>query len=393
MIMPDTVSLYLHIPFCRHRCAYCDFNTYTGLGDLQHAYAGALAGEVAQVGRAGEKLAGRRLSAHTVFFGGGTPSLMAPPDLGLILQSVRESFALADAAEITMEANPGTVGAAYLEAVRALGVNRLSFGMQSAVSTELALLERSHDYAAVREAVALSRAAGFDNVSLDLIYGLPSQALDSWQESLDGALALAPDHLSLYCLTIEPGTPMQRWLLEGRIAMPDPDLATEQYELACARLAVTGWEHYEISNWSRPGHACRHNLTYWRNEPYLGLGAGAHGCAGDTRYENVRQPRTYLRRMGDSPGARYPLSAAVAASHPVGDQEAMGDTMITQLRLLVDGLDLEAFARRFGRNVREVYGEVIDQLEGWGLLQESEGRLVLTERGWFLSNQVFYRFL
>lgn len=393
MFMSDTVSLYIHIPFCRHRCAYCDFNTYTGLGDLQHAYAEALAGEIAQVGQAGRQEAGAPLHARTVFFGGGTPSLMTPADLGLILQSVREQFDLASTAEITMEANPGTVDGPYLEAVRALGVNRLSFGMQSAVEAELALLERSHDYATVQEAIALSRAAGFDNVSLDLIYGLPGQTLDSWRESLDAALALAPDHLSLYCLTIEPGTPMQRWLLEGRIAAPDPDLASEQYDLACARLAAEGWEHYEISNWARPGRACRHNLTYWRNEPYLGLGAGAHGYAGGTRYENVKQPRTYLRRLGESNGAPYPLSGAVAAAHRVSDEEAMSDTMITQIRLLVEGLDVAAFARRFGLGVREVYGETIEQLEGWGLLQEREGRLLLTERGWFLSNQVFYRFL
>jgi oxygen-independent coproporphyrinogen-3 oxidase len=230
-------------------------------------------------------------------------------------------------------------------------------------------------------------------VSLDLIYGLPGQTLDSWRESLNAALALAPDHLSLYCLTIEPGTPMQRWLLEGRIAAPDPDLASEQYDLACARLAAEGWEHYEISNWARPGRACRHNLTYWRNEPYLGLGAGAHGYAGSTRYENVKQPRTYLRRLGEGNGAPYPLSGAAAAAHRVSDEEAMSDTMITQLRLLVEGLDVDAFARRFERGVREVYGETIEQLEGWGLLQERDGRLLLTERGWFLSNQVFYRFL
>src|SRR5690606_39118382 len=223
----------IHIPFCRHRCADCDFNTYTGLGDLQHAYAEALAGEIAQVGQAGRQEAGAPLHARTVFFGGGTPSLMTPADLGLILQSVREQFDLASTAEITMEANPGTVDGPYLEAVRALGINRLSFGMQSAVGAELALLERSHDYATVQEAVALSRVAGFDNVSLDLIYGLPGQTIDSWLESLDAALALSPDHLSLYCLTIEPGTPMQRWLLEGRIALPDPDLASEQYDLAC----------------------------------------------------------------------------------------------------------------------------------------------------------------
>jgi oxygen-independent coproporphyrinogen III oxidase len=392
-MVSDTLSLYLHIPFCRHRCAYCDFNTYTGLGELQSDYAAALAAEVAQVGELGAAISAAPVSVHTVFFGGGTPSLMAPSDLSLILRNVRDYFDLEPDAEMTLEANPGTVDASYLEALRALGINRLSLGMQSAVGSELALLERSHDYATVREAIRLSRAAGFDNLSLDLIYGLPGQTLASWEESLEAALALEPDHLSLYCLTIEPGTPMQRWLQSGRIEPPDPDLAAEQYELACTRLAAAGWEHYEISNWARPGYACRHNLTYWRNQSYLGLGAGAHGHAGGYRYQIVKQPRTYLRRMETGRPGGYPLSAAVAAAHRLDDQEAMADTVITQLRLLQEGLDMADFARRFSRSLREVYGKTVDELEGWGLLREEGERLFLTERGRFLSNQVFYRFV
>lgn len=392
-MVSDKLSLYVHIPFCQHRCAYCDFNTYTGLGDLKSAYATAVAAEVAQTGAAGAVFAGAPLAVHTVFFGGGTPSLMASPDLARILQSVRDHFGLEPGAELTMEANPGTVDAGYLDAVRALGINRLSFGMQSAIGSELALLERNHDYAAVREAVALSRSAGFDNLSVDLIYGLPGQTLASWQDSLEAALALEPEHISLYCLTIEPGTPMQRWLHEGRIEAPDPDLAAAQYELACARLARDGWEHYEISNWSRPGRACRHNLTYWRNDSYLGFGAGAHGHAAGYRYQIVKQPRTYLRRMETGTPKDYPLSAAVAAAHRVDVAEGMADMMITQLRLLHEGLDLDGFSRRFGRSVRDAYGETVDQLIAWELLREEAGRLLLTERGWFLSNQVFYRFL
>jgi oxygen-independent coproporphyrinogen III oxidase len=389
----DTLSLYIHIPFCQHRCAYCDFNTYTGLGELKQPYAAAVAAEVAEVGAAGAASVGEPLVAQTIFFGGGTPSLMAPPELGRILQGVRSHYVLAAGAELTMEANPGTVDAAYLEAVRALGINRLSFGMQSAVVSELALLERNHDLAAVEEAVALSRATGFDNLSLDLIYGLPGQTLASWEASMEAALSLEPDHLSLYCLTIEAGTPMQRWLTEGRIELPDPDLAAAQYELACSRLAADGWEHYEISNWARPRRACRHNLTYWRNDAYLGFGAGAHGHAAGIRYQIVKQPRTYLRRMADAAPGNYPLSAAVAEAHRLDDAEAMADTIITQLRLLQEGLDLEGFKQRFGRGIREVYGETVDQLVDWGLLREGAGRLLLTERGWFLSNQVFYRFL
>ena len=388
--MNQLLSLYLHIPFCRHRCSYCDFNTYTGLDDLKEAYAQALADEVGQVAAvAGEK----QLPVQTVFFGGGTPSLMSPAALAQIMQSVRRHFNLLPVAEISLEANPGTVDDAYLKALRALGINRLSLGMQSANRTELALLEREHDFQTVASAVSLARAAGFDNVSLDLIYGLPDQSLDAWEHSLHAALDLAPDHLSLYCLTIEQGTPMHRWLQQGQIAAPDPDLAADQYELACALLDTGGWEHYEISNWARPGRACRHNLTYWRNGDYLGLGAGAHGHAAGYRYAVVRQPRVYLRRLREGRPDHFPLSAAVAQAHRLGAEEAMADTIVTQLRLLQEGIDQVAFRRRFGRDVRDVYGDTVDQLLRWDLLREAGNRLLLTRRGWFLSNQVFYRFI
>lgn len=387
--MNASVSLYLHIPFCRHRCAYCDFNTYTGLSVLQTPYAAGLATEVGQVATAGP----RGLSVETIFFGGGTPSLMSPADLDQILQSVRGHFEVAPEAEITMEANPGTVNGAYLDDVRALGVNRLSFGMQSAVAGELSLLEREHDLQTVIDAVRLSRAAGFDNVSLDLIYGLPGQTLDSWETSLQAALDMETEHLSLYCLTIEAGTPMQRWLEKGTIKAPDPDLAAEQYALACRRLAEDGWEHYEISNWARPGRLCAHNLCYWRNGEYLGLGAGAHGHAGGYRYRVVKQPRTYLRRLREGNGHEYPLSSAVDEAHAVTEAEAITDTLITGLRLLQEGIDVAAFEEQFGRSVRQIYGETLDQLLAWELLEEKRGRLLLSERGWFLSNQVFYRLL
>lgn len=384
------LSLYLHIPFCRHRCAYCDFNTYTGLDDLKEAYARALAAEVQQVATAA---GARRLPVHTVFFGGGTPSLMSPASLEQIVRSIRSHFDLLPSAEISLEANPGTVDEAYLQALRGLGVNRLSFGMQSANQAELTFLEREHDFHTVTEAVSLARAAGFDNVSLDLIYGLPGQSLSAWEHSLDAALGLTPDHLSLYCLTIEQGTPMHRWLQQGQIDAPDPDLAADQYEAACTLLEADGWEHYEISNWARPGCACRHNLTYWRNGDYLGLGAGAHGHAAGYRYSVVKQPRTYLRHLREGRPDHFPLSAAVADAHQLDEREAMADTIITQLRLLQEGVDQGAFRRRFNRDVRDVYGETVDQLLEWELLREVDDRLLLARRGWFLSNQVFYRFM
>lgn len=387
--MTRSLSLYLHIPFCRHRCAYCDFNTYTGLDDLKEAYAQALSAEVSQVAAAAGE---GPLPLHTIFFGGGTPSRMSPATLARVLQSVRNHFNLLPDAEISLEANPGTVDDAYLGALRALGVNRLSFGMQSANRAELTFLEREHDFPDVVDAVAMARTAGFDDVSLDLIYGLPEQSLAAWEHTLRAALQLDPDHLSLYCLTIEQGTPMHRWLQQGRIQVPDPDLAADQYELACA-LLDDRWDHYEISNWARPGHACQHNLTYWRNGEYLGLGAGAHGHAAGYRYRVVKQPRVYLRRLREGQPDRFPLSAAVAEAHRLDEREAMADTMIMQLRLLKEGVHQVAFRRRFGRDVRDVFGGTVNQLLEWDLLQETEGRFLLTRRGWFLSNQVFYRFM
>ena len=387
MMTQPSLSLYLHIPFCRHRCAYCDFNTYTSLNDLQEAYADALVREMAQV--AGEL----RRPAHTIFLGGGTPSLMPPAAIERILAGVRAHFNLADDAEVTMEANPDTVDLAYLTAVRQAGINRLSFGVQSAVQSELSLLEREHDFVTVVEAVALARQAGLSNFNLDLIYGVPGQTLTSWEQSIRAVLELAPVHLSLYCLTIEPGTPMQRWLQNGRIQPPDPDLAADQYELACNILAEQGYEHYEISNWAKPGMACEHNLTYWRNGEYLGLGAGAHGHAAGVRYQIVKQPRVYIRRLQEAAAPGYPLSTAVAASHPVSRAEAISDTMMTQLRLLNEGLDLAAFAKRFGQSVAEIYDGTLEQLLEWELLKIESGRLRLTQKGWFLSNQVFYRFM
>jgi len=386
--MPESsLSLYLHIPFCQHRCAYCDFNTYTSLGDLQEAYADALVAEMSQVA------GGERRAAHTLFFGGGTPSLMSSKAMGRILDGVRRHFSLLPDAEVTMEANPGTVDLAYLTAVRQSGINRLSFGVQSVIQSELTLLEREHDFATVVEAVAMARQAGLGNFNLDLIYGVPGQTITSWEQSVRAVLDLDPAHLSLYCLTIEAGTPMQRWLQNGRIQPPDPDLAADQYELACQILAEHGYDHYEISNWAKPSMACEHNLTYWRNGEYLGLGAGAHGQAAGVRYHVVKQPRVYIRRLQESSVVGYPLSTAVDASHPVRRAEAISDTMITQLRLLNEGVDLAAFSEQFGQSLAEVYGETLEQLLEWGLVVVGNGRLRLTKKGWFLSNQVFYRFM
>ncbi|UCG26237.1 MAG: radical SAM family heme chaperone HemW [Chloroflexota bacterium] len=387
MSSESALGLYLHIPFCRHRCAYCDFNTYSTVGELTGDYVDALLEEVREV--AGDS----RRPASTVYFGGGTPSLLPAESVRLLVDKVKGSFELDGKAEITLEANPETLSLEYLSAVRRAGVNRLSLGAQSANAAELALLEREHDFETVVRAVEDARAAGFENINLDLIYGLPGQSLASWERSLSAVLVRKPNHLSLYCLTIEPGTPMNRWLASGRFAAPDPDLAAEQYELASKTLKREGFQHYEISNWSHPGLACQHNLIYWRNGAYLGLGAGAHGHAAGYRYSVVRQPRVYIRRMRSSDPGRFPWSAALAEKRLLSRSDRMADTIITQLRLLNEGINLDAFNEQFGLDLFSAYPGVAEQLIDWGLLQQSAGRLLLSERGQFLSNQVFYRFM
>jgi len=351
------------------------------------AYVDALCVEIRQVGER------RRQKIKTIYLGGGTPSLLPSEAINQIVQSVRSNFLLSEQAEISMEANPDTVDSAYLSAVRQSGVNRLSFGAQSAIPAELALLEREHDFETVVRAVEMSRAAGFENISLDMIYGLPGQSLKSWEKSLQAALNLSPNHLSLYALTIELGTPLQGWLKRGQIQAPNPDLAADQYELACRMLERVGYDHYEISNWALPNQACQHNMSYWHNEAYLGLGAGAHGHGAGYRYWIVKQPRVYIRRMHNRATDRYPWSPAVAGKQQLTRDQAVADTMITQLRLLNEGMDLVAFENNFGMRPHEIYPGIIEQLMDWGLLREETQRLLLSKKGQLLSNQVFYRFM
>ncbi len=221
----------------------------------------------------------------------------------------------------------------------------------------------------------------------------PDKRCVTWRQSIEAVLALEPPHFSLYCLTIEPGTPMQRWLDNGHFSLPDPDLAADQYQFAREILAQHGYVHYEISNWAQPGKDCRHNLTYWRDGEYLGIGAGAHGHAGGTRYANVKQPRVYLRRLEEEELLPYPLTTAVTEHHPITPAEAMSDAVMTQLRLLQEGLDLAAFETRFGQSLDEAFPGVVSQLVEWEMLKVENGRLYLTEKAYFLSNQVFYRFI
>lgn len=392
------ISLYLHIPFCRHRCGYCDFNTYAGQDDLIPAYTDALIHEVQLLAQA----AGQRLPAHTVFFGGGTPSLLPLAAMQSILAVLGEHFDLTTDAEISLEANPGTVSLDYLRGLRGAGFNRISLGVQSANAHDLLVLERQHDFADVINAVKWARQAGFDNINLDWIFGLPEQTLQGWAHNLELATQLAPEHLSLYALSIEHGTPFKEMDNRGLLALPGSDLAADMYELAAERLGAAGYVQYEISNWAKPGangepRACRHNLQYWRNLPYAGLGAGAHGFLGGVRTANVLSPAAYIKRMRDASAspkaAKLPITPATVSAEPVDAQREMGETMMMGLRLVNEGVSLSGFAARFGASLDQVYGRAISNLQQRGLLETAAGALRLTQRGRLLGNQVFMEFV
>jgi oxygen-independent coproporphyrinogen-3 oxidase len=374
----DLFSLYLHIPFCQRKCAYCDFNSYPGQEGLFDDYVTGLAREMEMAGPAG---------VQTVYIGGGTPTVLPLSLLARLLAGVRRAFQVEAGAELSIEANPGTVDAAGLAGLRALGLNRLSLGVQSFDDGELQVLGRIHTAAEAERALAAARRAGFDNVNLDLIYGLPGQALATWERTLARALALQPDHLSLYALSVEEGTPLAASLACGDLPQPDADLAADMYELAERTLQAAGYLHYEISNWARtPAHRCRHNLTYWRNEPYLGLGAGAHSWAGGRRWSNVAWPADYAALVSDG---QRPLATREEIDQPL----EMGETMMMGLRLLEEGVSFARFRRRFGLEMEQRFGRELAELVELGLIVRDGERVRLSERGHLLGNQVFLRFL
>ncbi|MGD0610192.1 MAG: radical SAM family heme chaperone HemW [Anaerolineales bacterium] len=396
-------SVYLHVPFCTHRCAYCDFNTYAGQEGLIPGYVAALRNEI----RAVADSAPEKIEVQTIFFGGGTPSLLSGHQFETILKTIRQSLEVAQDAEISLEANPGTLTAKALRELHAVGFNRISLGMQSAHPEELRQLERIHDYYDVVHAVEWARRAGFENLNLDLIFGLPEQTLERWQTTIQLALGLHPEHLSLYALTLEHGTPFGRWAQRGLLPLPDPDTAADMYEWAEETLDEEGYEHYEISNWAQPGRQCRHNLQYWRNLPYLGFGAGAHGFAGQIRYSNVLRIRTYVDRLSPSASSLvFPLSPSTVNHQWITPKVEMQETMITGLRLIQEGVSGSAFRKRFGSELESVFGKEIEELMGLGLLERIDEehlpfepvpmagfRLRLTQRGHLLGNQVFIRFV
>ena len=397
-------GVYLHIPFCHHRCSYCDFNIYAGMRSLYVPYVAAVEAEVtATAQQAG------RLRVPSIYFGGGTPSLLSTELIERLLSAVRAAFDVEADAEITLEVNPTTddgrqaadgrqwavVSGQYFGELRSLGINRISLGVQSSHDDELHLLRRGHSFADAVATYEAARSVGFANVNIDLIYGLPDQPIEKWRVTLERVIALQPEHISAYSLQIEPRTAMLRWVQNERVPEPEEDTVAAMYELAQELLAQAGFEHYEISNWAigatqyaprNTHYASRHNLIYWRNEPYLGFGCGAHSSFAGKRYSNVLHPREYIERIQQS-------GEAVAEVEEVDRALEMGETLMLGLRLIAAGVERARFKDRFGVELDAVYGATIMQLAEQGLLEADAERIRLTVRGRLLGNRVFAEFL
>ena len=373
------LGLYLHIPFCAAICNYCNFNRGLLDDSLKRRYVDALVTEI-------ERAAEPQTSIDTIYFGGGTPSLLSAPEVARILDACRTAFDLATDHEITLEANPETISGELLEGYRAAGVNRLSFGVQSFDDRELRRLGRLHSAETARRAVAAARGAGFDNISLDLMMWLPEQRIEQWLASVDALIALGPEHASLYLLELYPNAPLKEDMARaGWSLAPDDDAATMYLE-GLSRLDAAGYEQYEISNVARPGRRARHNVKYWQDGDWLGFGCGAHSTREGVRWRNVAATMDYIRRVADA----VPVTAERRA---LGPEERLEDALFTGLRLTA-GLNLPAIAARYGVDVWARYGAELQRFVDADVLHhEAPERLRLTRAGMLLANEVMAVFI
>ncbi|MGH9903077.1 MAG: radical SAM family heme chaperone HemW [Pyrinomonadaceae bacterium] len=386
-------GIYIHIPFCRSRCSYCDFATGAYEGALAERYVDALAAEIdrfkldAGAHPPGGADAGREREADTIYFGGGTPSLLTPAQLARVLDALGRRFAVSAGAEVTMEMNPGTVTPETLRKFRALGVNRASFGAQTFDDRELRRLGRTHTAEDARRTLRCLRDAGFDNISFDLIAGLPGQTLEAWSRNLDEALALRPEHLSLYLLEVHEGTPLADQLRRGMWPEPDADVAAEMYTLTVERARAAGYEQYEISNFCLRGRESRHNTKYWTGEPFYGFGCSAHSFDGaGRRWSNERDAARYVELV--EAGTRPVVETVELDARAAG-----AEALFLGLRLMERGVDLAEHRARFRRDPREEYAEDFRRFTEAGLIELTGDCLRLTPHGALLSNEVFAAFV
>lgn len=385
----QTLSIYLHIPFCRTMCTYCAFNTYTGMESIIPRFVDALATEINYLGKTAP-----HTPVHTIFFGGGTPSLLSIPHYHTLFDALIKSFNILPDAEISLESNPNDLTADYLAGLRSVGFNRISMGMQTSNHAELTMLNREHDTAQVVNAVQNAQAVGFDNISIDLMFGLPNQTLASWEQTLQQVINMQIQHISAYNLILEGNTPLKDDVDAGTLPTPDDDLAADMYDLITDKLPQAGFQQYEITNWAIPGHESQHNIQYWLNAPYLGLGPGAHGFADGVRYIVKRYPQKYIDSLlpvgeaTQNEQLAFPRTPAVSKAIKVNREEDMKETIMMGMRLLCEGINREKFKTRFGEDIVALKKEAMDKHVDFGLLEVTNENIRLTQAGRLLSNAV-----
>ena len=386
------IGVYLHIPFCVKKCAYCDFVSYSGKEQKIPAYFAALRQELDWYG---QRHFFEDYTPVMLYAGGGTPSLTTA-ELIRFLQKTEECFAVKNLQERTIEVNPGTITSTRFQQLRQAGFNRVSIGIQSLHNAELAILGRIHGREEAIGCVDAARNAGFENISVDLIFGIPGSGLAHWQHTVEQAMRLHPQHVSLYNLTVEENTPFWDLQQQGKLSLPDEDTQLAMYALGISLLEAAGYEQYEISNFALPGYRSQHNQIYWRNEHYLGLGAGATSYLRGYRYTNTPDLEAYLAGAASiaagqcQADALYPPTVVAAESLDLAGTP--GETIMMNLRLL-EGIDLKAFQERFGINLEDEYANTLDKLQALELLEIQENSIRLTSKGILLSNEVFQEFL
>lgn len=378
--MREKLSLYIHIPFCAKKCLYCDFPSWQGCESYFEDYTDSLLNEI----KNGERIYSD-YDISTIFIGGGTPTVLSPKLLGKITDAVLERYNVESNAEITSEANPGTVDGYKLKEMKAMGINRLSFGVQAWQNNILKALGRIHDRETFLKNLDEAKNAGFENINCDLMFSLPNQTFKDWMETLENFSKLDIQHISAYSLIVEDGTPFKKMQEEGRLLLPDEETDRKMYSAANEILAKNGFERYEISNFTKKGFESRHNITYWETRPYIGFGLGSHSYFQAERYNNTYDLKEYIAANGDAKKLRENKEILT-------DKEKEEEFMFMGLRMK-KGISTDEFSRRFGRDIYSVYGEKIEELLDEKLIEKKENRIMLTERGTDVSNIVFERFI
>ena len=375
------LGLYIHIPYCIHKCGYCDFNSHPIKHDEMDHYIDALVAEMKHYA----KTYSNTNIIKTIFLGGGTPTTLTVCQLERILKECLKELIVAPDAEITIEANPATIDIEQMKSIRQAGYNRISIGVQSFDKTELKLLDRAHGPEEVHSTIDCARKAGFDNLSLDLMFAIPNQSLSSWESNLDKALEKNPEHLSTYNLTIEQGTAFSKLQTHGKLIMPENEHQLELYKKTIERLTKRGFHHYEISNFARQGKECKHNIAYWENTNTLGLGAGASSYINGTRFKNINLPAHYIRQVKDK-------KTAIEHTETLEPRQAMGEAIMLGLRLL-KGISIHQFERRFQVSFIDLFKNIINALKEKELILIKDDYLRLSPKGLFLADSVILEFI